>query len=92
MPRSPRNRPVSPPIVKSRIKPSAYSIGASNEIVPLCKVASQLNTLIADGTATMKLKKENTRAEKTLSPATNMWWPQTRKPITAIATDDQAIK
>ena len=31
-------------------------------IEPLCRVASQLNTLIADGTATMKLSNENTSA------------------------------
>ena len=52
MPRAARNRPVSPPTVNRQTKPRAYSIGASNETEPLYSVAVQLNTLIADGTAT----------------------------------------
>ena len=50
-------------------------------IQPLCSVAVQLNTLIADGTATMKLMNENTRPANSDCPLTNMWWPQTKKPI-----------
>ena len=35
---------------------------------------------------------EKTSAEYGVSPATNMWWPQTRKPITAIARLENAMK
>ena len=36
--------PVSPPIVKRKMKPKAHSIGGSHLMVPPCSVASQLNT------------------------------------------------
>src|SRR5436305_1894902 len=80
-----RNRPVSPPIVNRPMKPYAYSIGVSHDTEPLYIVAVQLNTFTADGMATRKLRMEKIIAEYTDSPATNMWWPQTRKPRTAIA-------
>ena len=51
-PSAARNRPVRPPMVNRPMKPSAYSIGASKRMKPLCSVPIQLNTLIADGTAT----------------------------------------
>ena len=59
-------------MVNRPMKASAYSIGASNWIDPLCRVAVQLKTLIADGTATMKLMKENTRLASNDCPVTNM--------------------
>ena len=48
-------------------------------------VAVQLKTLIAEGIATRKLRIEKTIPAYIDWPATNMWWPQTRKPSTAIA-------
>ena len=57
----------------------------SSVIDPLYIVAVQLKTLIADGTATRKLRIENTIPAYIDWPDTNMWWPQTRKPRTAIA-------
>src|SRR5437867_12704686 len=87
-----RNRPVNPPIVKRPMKPMAYSIGVSHEIEPLYIVAVQLKTLTADGIATRKLRIENTSAAYTDWPATNMWWPQTRKPRTAMPTLANATK
>ena len=33
----------------------------------------------------MKLMNENTRPANSDCPLTNMWWPQTKKPITAMA-------
>src|SRR6185437_1431331 len=71
---------------------SAYSIGVENEIDPLYMVAVQLKTLIAEGTATRKLRNENTRAEYSEIPATNMWCAQTRNPIAAMAILDAATK
>ena len=72
MPSVARNNPVRPPIVNSATNPKANSMGVANEIDPLYSVAVQLKTLIADGTATKKLRLENTIAEYTDIPATNM--------------------
>ncbi len=44
-------------------------------------MAVQLNTLIAEGTATTKLRNEKTMPAKGDWPDTNMWWPHTRKPM-----------
>src|ERR1700728_41337 len=63
IPIDPRNTPVKPPIVNNTMKPNAYSIGVSNVIDPLYKVADQLNILIAEGTATSIVSNENTSAE-----------------------------
>src|SRR5271156_4643593 len=87
-----KNNPVKPPMVNSPIKPSAYSIGASYEIEPLYKVAVQLNTLIAEGIATRKLNTEKISPAYTDWPVTNMWWPQTRKLMIAIARLENATK
>src|SRR5579884_3994145 len=84
-PMAARNRPVSPPIVNRPMNPYAYSIGVSHDTEPLYIVAVQLKTLTADGIATRKLRIEKIIAEYTDSPATNRWWPQTRKPSTAMA-------
>ena len=70
----------------------AYSIGVCHEIEPLYSVAVQLKTLTADGIATRKLRNEKISAAYTDCPATNMWWPQTRKPSTAIARLAKATK
>src|SRR5258708_38037233 len=87
-----RKRPVRPPIVKSPMKPIAYSIGVSHEIEPLYMVAVQLKTLTAEGIATRKLRIENTSAAYTDSPATNMWGAHTRKPATAMPRLANATK
>src|ERR1051326_2109210 len=75
-----RNNPVRPPIVKRPMKPYAYNIGVSHDTEPRYIVAVQLKTFTADGIATRKLRIEKIIAEYTDSPATNMWWPQTRNP------------
>jgi len=67
-----------------------YSIGVSNVIDPLYKVADQLKTLIADGTATIIVKNEKTIAEYVDIPIMNMWCAQTKKAKTAIATEEKA--
>src|SRR5215216_4978005 len=79
-----RNNPVSPPMVKRPMKPMAYSIGVSHDTDPLYIVAVQLKTFTADGIATRKLRIEKISAAYTDCPATNMWWPHTRNPSTAI--------
>ena len=56
----------------------------SSRIDPLYIVAVQLKTLIAEGTATRKLRIEKTIPAYIDWPETNMWWPQTRNPRTAM--------
>src|SRR6218665_597450 len=46
-----RNRPVNPPIVNTKMKPTANSIGASKVIEPRHMVAIQLKTFTAVATA-----------------------------------------
>src|SRR6476660_6168536 len=91
-PKAARNSPVKPPIVNSPMNPNAYSIGVSHDTDPLYMVAVQLKTLTADGIATRKLRIEKISAAYTDSPATNMWWPQTRKPSTAMPRLAKATK
>lgn len=43
--------PVSPPMVNRKMNPRAQSMGGSHLIVPPCRVASQLNTLMPVGMA-----------------------------------------
>ena len=47
----PRKIPVKPPEINMLTKPIAKNIAGVNRIFPRHKVVSQLNTLIADGTA-----------------------------------------
>ena len=58
---------------------------------PLYKVATQLNTLMAEGMATTKVRKENTRTAVSLIPLTNMWCAQTSEPAKAMARLEKAI-
>src|SRR4029453_16484200 len=60
-------------------------------MAPLYRVAVQLNTLTADGIATSMLRNENTMLAYTDWLLTNMWWPQTKKPRTAMAMLEKAI-
>jgi len=43
--------------------------------------------LIAEGTATKKVRKLKIVLASPDCPLVNMWWPQTRKPITAMAIE-----
>jgi hypothetical protein len=54
-------------------------------------VATQLKTLIAEGMATKKVRKEKTIAAISDCPEVNMWCPQTRNPITAMAMEEKAM-
>ena len=60
------------------------------ETDPLYIVAVQLKTFTAEGIATRKLSIENTRDAYTDWPATNMWWPHTRNPSTAMPRLEKA--
>jgi len=78
-------------MVKISRKLMACSIGASSEIEPRHMVAIQLNTLIADGMAMKNVRKLKIAPANRLMPATNMWCAQTRKPSSAMATEENAI-
>ena len=64
----------------------AYSIGVSKVMLPLYMVDSQLNILTPEGMATRKVRAEKTTLARSLSPATNRWWPQTMKLSSASET------
>lgn len=46
-----RTIPVRPPIVNRKMNPRAHRMGGSHLIVPPCRVASQLKTLMPVGMA-----------------------------------------
>ena len=54
-------------------------------------VASQLKTLIADGIATSSVSMLKMRLAHLDWPDTNMWCPQTRNPMTAMAIELNAM-
>lgn len=83
-----RTIPVSPPIVKRKMKPKAQSIGGSHLIVPPCSVASQLKTLIPVGMAMIIVADVKYARVSTSIPTVNMWCAQTmnpRNPMDSIA-------
>jgi hypothetical protein len=73
------------------MKAIAKHIGVVKLIEPLYIVASQLNTLIADGTETVKVSALKMMVVIGPIPAVNMWCPQTRKPKSAIAIEEYAM-
>src|SRR5262245_59339236 len=83
-------RPVNPPMRNRARKAIAQIIGALSQMAPLYIVAVQLNVFTADGIATAYVKNENTSAEYTQMPATNLWCAHTRKPKMAIARLEKA--
>src|SRR3712207_2289868 len=79
-------------MVKRPMKPITNRSGDCHQMAPRYSVAVQLNTFTAEGMATAKLRNENTIAAYTEMPATNMWCAHTRKPNTAMASDENATK
>src|SRR5262249_23083420 len=69
--------PESPPIVKVDKNEIAWIIGVVKRIEPPHSVPSQLNDLIADGTAMTIVVSMNDVPSAGLMPLTNMWWPYT---------------
>src|SRR3989338_1511570 len=76
--------PVSPPITNIETKASAWSIGVVKRMEPRQSVPSQLNVLIADGTAIMIVEIMKLVPNAGFIPLVNMWWAQTRNPSSAI--------
>ena len=69
--------PERPPIVKMAMKPSAHSIGVSNEMLPRQSVASQLKIFTPVGMAMiieLSMKKMSSPIGR---PTANMWCAHT---------------
>src|SRR5258707_12948169 len=79
-----RMRPVNPPMVNTKIKPTANSIGVSKLIEPRHMVVSQLNTLTPVGTAISTVAYMKNRIPAVGMPTVNMWCAQTMNERIAI--------
>ena len=77
--------PDSPPMMNIETKASAFSIGVVKWMLPRHSVPSQLNTLMAEGTAITIVETMKVLASVGFIPLWNMWWPHTMKPRNAIA-------
>ena len=76
--------PESPPMTNIETKDSAFSIGVVKWMLPPHSVPSQLNVLMADGTAMTIVEIMNVVPRIGFMPLWNMWWPQTMKPRPAM--------
>ena len=79
-----RIRPVKPPMVNTKMKPTENSIGVSNVIEPFHIVAIQLNTFTPVGTAISMVAYMKNSWLVTGMPVVNMWCAQTMKDRIAI--------
>src|SRR5215471_10300331 len=76
--------PDSPPMTNIDTKDSAFNIGVVKWTSPPHTVPSQLNVLIAEGTAMTIVEIMNVVPSNGFMPLWNMWWPQTMNPSPAI--------
>src|SRR2546423_9109458 len=83
--------PDSPPMTNIHTKASAFSIGTWNWIRPPHRVPSQLNVLMAEGTAMIIVVTMNDMPSAGFMPDTNMWWPYTIQERNAIAIIEKAM-
>ncbi len=67
--------PESPPMTNIETNASELSIGTVNWIRAPHKVPSQLNVLMAEGTAMIIVVTVKAIPSAGLMPLTNMWWP-----------------
>ena len=79
-----RISPVNPPMVNTKMKPTANSIGVSKVIEPCHMVATQLKIFTAVGTAISIVAYMKNSCPVTGMPVVNMWWAQTMKERMAI--------
>ncbi len=73
----PRMIPVKPPEMKSDTKAIANIIAVVKRMLPLHRVANQLNTFTADGTAIISVRNMKTDPRNGFIPVTNMWCAHT---------------
>src|ERR1700682_458663 len=85
------NMPDRPPMTNMATKERAFNIGVVNRMLPPQRVPSQLNVLIADGTAMTIVEIMKLVPSSGFMPLWNMWWPQTMKPRPAIPIIEYAI-
>src|SRR5450432_158049 len=83
--------PESPPITNIATNDNAFSIGVVKEMLPPQSVPSQLNVLIAEGTAMTIVEIMNVVPSSGFMPLWNMWWPHTMKPRPEIPIIEYAI-
>src|SRR3954465_1249096 len=72
-----RMRPVKPPIVNTKMKPTANSIGVSKVMEPRHILAIQLNTFTPVGTAISMVAYMKNSWPVTGMPVVNMWCAHT---------------
>ena len=63
-------------------------MGALSWIDPLYMVASQLKIFTPLGTATKKVRNENTTRAVSAMPEVKRWWAQTSDPMPAMAMEE----
>ena len=67
--------PDRPPMTNIETNASPFSIGTVNRICPPHRVPSQLNVLMAEGTAMIIVVIVNDTPRAGFMPDMNMWWP-----------------
>ena len=65
--------PVKPPMVNTKMKPTAHTIGASKVMEPRHMVATQLNTFTPVGTEMSMVAYMKNNCPVTGMPVANMW-------------------
>src|SRR5258706_12402373 len=76
--------PDTPPITNIATNAIAFSIGVVKWMLPRHMVPSQLNTLMALGTAMTIVDTMNVVPRRGFMPLWNMWWPHTTQPRNAM--------
>src|ERR1700687_3827246 len=76
--------PDRPPITNIDTNARAFNIGVVKWMLPPQTVPSQLNTLMAEGTAMTIVEIMNVVPSSGFMPLWNMWWPHTIQPRPAM--------
>ena len=82
---------MSPPEINIDTNPIANKLAGLNRILPPYKVAIQLNTLTAEGTAIIKVNMTKKFEMKGFTPDINIWCAQTMKDKKAMASMEYTI-
>src|SRR5438093_12696522 len=83
--------PLRPPMTNMATKAKALSMGTVKRIFPPQSVPSQLNVLIADGTAMTIVDSVNAMPTAGFIPLTNMWCPYTIQERKQIASMEETM-
>src|SRR5262245_44809785 len=83
--------PLRPPMMKVETNARAWSIAGVNRMAPPQRVPSQLNVLMAEGTAMTIVEIMKAVPSDGFMPLWNMWWPQTMNPRPAIPMIEKTI-